>query len=60
MKGRLFPDDDQYTLSIALISTKSREQLCHITLLDTADVADFFALHSGDYAAGNFYSGAWC
>ena len=59
LKGRLFPDDDQYTLSVSLLSTKSRENLCHITLLDMADAADFFAVHSGHYAAGDFYGGSW-
>ena len=59
LKGRLIPDDDQYTLSISLLSTRSGESLCHITLLDMADAADFFAVHSGHYAAGDFYSGSW-
>ena len=31
----------------------------HITLLDQADAADFFAMHSGDYIRSDFYSGAW-
>ena len=30
-----------------------------ITLLDLADAADFFAVHSGDYRDGDFYSGRW-
>lgn len=59
LKGRLFPDDDQYTLAISLISTLSRENTCHITVLDMADASDFFAVHSGHYASGNFYSGGW-
>ena len=29
------------------------------TLLDLADAADFFAVHSGDYRDGDFYSGRW-
>lgn len=61
IKGRLIPDDDQHTLSVALLSTKTRDmECCHITLLDQADTADFFAIHSGDYAAEDFYSGSWC
>ena len=44
LKGRLFPDDDQYTLALSLLSTRSTENVCHITLLDLADAADFFAL----------------
>lgn len=59
IKGRLIPDDDQYTLSLALLSQKSELNVCHITLLDQADAADFFALHSGDYERADFYSGTW-
>ena len=59
IKGRLIPDDDQFTLSLALLSRKSELNVCHITLLDQADAADFFALHSGDYARNDFYGGAW-
>ena len=59
IKGRLIPDDDQYTLSLAMLSQKSELNICHITLLDQADAADFFALHSGDYARNDFYGGAW-
>ena len=59
LKGRLFPDDDQYTLALALLSTKSQGNVCHITLLDLADTADFFAVHSGDYSVTDFYSGSW-
>lgn len=59
IKGRLIPDDDQFTLSLVLLSRKSELNVCHITLLDQADAADFFALHSGDYARNDFYGGAW-
>ncbi len=57
LKGRLIPDDDQYTLGVVLLSTKSLENCCHITLIDARDAADFFALHSGDYRVGNLYDG---
>lgn len=50
IKGRLIPDDDQFTLGIALVSTPADECLCQITLLDMADAADFFAIRSGDYS----------
>ena len=50
IKGRLIPDDDQYTLGVALLSSWSSENVCHITLMDRADAADFFALKTGDYA----------
>ena len=49
VKGRLIPDDDQYTLGLVLLSARSSENACHITLLDSADTADFFALRTGDY-----------
>lgn len=50
LKGRLIPDDDQYSLSVALLSTKSKEASCHITLLDMADASDFFSPRAGEYA----------
>lgn len=59
IKGRLVPDDDQFTLAVALISEKSELNVCHITLLDMVDVADFFATRSGDYAVPDFYDGGW-
>jgi len=59
IKGRLIPDDDQHTLALALLSTRSELDVCHITLLDLADAADFFAYHSGDYAAADFYGSSW-
>ena len=43
IKGRLIPDDDQYTLGVALLSTRSKENVCHITFMDRADAADFFS-----------------
>ncbi len=59
LKGRLIPDDDQYTLSIALLATRSENNVCHITLLDLADAGDFFSLHSGNYKVCDFYKGNW-
>lgn len=59
IKGRLIPDDDQHTLALVLLSTKSELDVCHITLLDMVDVADFFAYRSGDYAVPDFYGGSW-
>lgn len=32
IKGRLIPDDDQHTLALALLSTRSELDVCHITL----------------------------
>lgn len=60
IKGRLVPDDDQYSLGVALISTMSEENVCHISLIDARDAADFFSVHSGDYAVSDFYMGEWC
>lgn len=57
LKGRVIPDDDQYTLGLALLSTESTENVCHLTLMDVSDAADFFAFHSGDYAKGSIYDG---
>ena len=48
LKGRVFPDDDQYTLGVALLSSRSSENVCHITILDRADAGDFFSLRVGD------------
>lgn len=59
IKGRLIPDDDQHTLALSLLSTESELDVCHITLLDIVDAADFFAYHSGDYAVADFYGGSW-
>ncbi len=59
IKGRLIPDDDQFTLALTLLSQKSELDICHITLLDLADAADFFSTRSGDYAAVDFYGGGW-
>lgn len=59
IKGRLIPDDDQFTLSVVLLSQKSDIDTCHITLLDPMDAADFFAAHSGHYPVSDFYGGHW-
>ena len=42
IKGRLIPDDDQFTLGVCLLSTWSGENVCHITLLDASDAGAFF------------------
>lgn len=49
IKGRLIPDDDQFTLSLCLLSTKSATPECHIYLLPPSDAADFFFMRDGDY-----------
>lgn len=57
VKGRLVPDDDQYTLNVALLSQMSEENVCHITLLEQRDTADFFSLRAGDHGLGRLYDG---
>lgn len=59
IKGRLVSDGDQFTLAVALLSERSELNVCHITLLDLADAADFFVTRSGDYAVTSFYDSGW-
>jgi hypothetical protein len=59
IKGRLIPDDDQYTLGVVLLSKRSEENICHISLVPRADAAEFLSLHSGEYAVSDFYGGEW-
>ena len=47
LKGRLFPDDDQFTLGVALLSSKSTIPNCNIYVLPAEDVEVFFNLRSG-------------
>jgi hypothetical protein len=44
LKGRVIKDDDQFTLGVALISTKSKVEACNIYILPRQDAADFFSL----------------
>ena len=55
IKGRVIPDDDQYTLSVALLSTRSCQNVCHITVLDMKDAPDFFSARTGDYSVTGLY-----
>ena len=55
LKGRVIPDDDQYTLAISLLAAQSAENICHITLMDLRDASDFFAMRSGDDSFGSIY-----
>lgn len=60
IKGRLIPDDDQHTLAVTLLSTKTEgNECCHITLLPMEDAHDFFSERSSNYAASGFYSRQW-
>jgi len=42
LKNRVIKDDDQFSLSIALTSTRSRITACHIYLFSPEDASDFF------------------
>jgi len=46
LKNRVIMDDDQFSLGIALISTRSRDTACHIYLLPQDDVNDFFYIRA--------------
>lgn len=41
LKGRLFPDDNQFELSLGLFTTLDTEACCHIYILPEQDVTDF-------------------
>lgn len=49
IKGVVVPDDDQFTLELALLSTLDRMPSCHIYILPAEEAGDFFALRSGQY-----------
>lgn len=49
LKGRVVSDDDQYSLSVCLLSRRSPEQNCHIYVLPLVDAGDFFFMRSEQY-----------
>ncbi|MDR0861803.1 MAG: hypothetical protein LBN30_03380 [Oscillospiraceae bacterium] len=49
LKGRVIKDDDQFTLSVHLISTKSAEMACHIYILPQSEAGDFFYAKAENY-----------
>ncbi len=49
LKGRLFEDDDQFTLSVCLLATRAEVPRCHIFLLPLADADDYFYMRAGRY-----------
>ena len=55
LKGRAIPDDDQYTLQAALLTTRSCQDVCHITVLDMDDAADFFSARAGNASVSALY-----
>jgi len=46
LKGRLFDDDDQFTLHLALTSTVSEEAACHIYILPQWQADDYFYMRN--------------
>jgi len=57
LKGRVIPDDDQYSLGVTLLSANRPDNVCHITLMDIQDASDFFILRSEPYAMDSMYQG---
>ena len=49
IKRILVPDDDQFTLSLALLSTLDEQPSCHIYVLPAEEASEFFALRDGQY-----------
>lgn len=49
LKGRVVVDDDQYSLGVCLLSSRSPEEACHIYVLPVQDAGDFFFLRSDQY-----------
>ena len=41
LKGRLFPDDDQFELSLGLFTVLDSEMSCHIYIMPESDASDF-------------------
>ncbi len=49
LKGRVLRDDDQFSLSVSLITTKSDTPACHIYLFPQEDTGDFFFMKYENY-----------
>lgn len=49
IKGLVVPDDDQFTLEVALLSRRSDTPCCHIWILPTEDAGEYFSVRSGEY-----------
>ena len=51
IKGRLVEDDDQFTLSVCLLSQRfSGAKSCHIYVLPLSDTGDFFSMRADCYS----------
>jgi len=46
LKGRVFPDDDQFSLGVALVSARSEKPACNIFIIDALDAGNFFNMRS--------------
>ena len=46
LKVRMFPDDDQFSMGLALVSTESEELACNIFVIDASDAGEFFNIRS--------------
>lgn len=46
LKGRIFADDDQYTLSVCLLSRRSKENVCHIYVTPLTEAHRFLEQRS--------------
>lgn len=49
IKGVLVPDDDQFTLELALLATLDDTPSCQIYVLPADEAGEFFSLRSGQY-----------
>ncbi|MBP5240151.1 MAG: hypothetical protein J6Z15_06175 [Oscillospiraceae bacterium] len=49
LKGRVFPDDDQYSLGVALLSSRSEENRTHITVVSADEAGEFLSLRGCAY-----------
>lgn len=47
LKGRVFPDDDQFSLGITLVSTQSEKAMCNIFVIGAEDAGEFFNMRAG-------------
>lgn len=52
IKGVLVPDDDQFTLEVALLSRQSETVGCHIWVLPAEDAGEYFSVRSGSFGYG--------
>lgn len=48
LKGLVIPDDDQFTLEVALLSKRSDTPCCHIWLLPAEDAGEYFTMRFYD------------